>query len=254
MTTIMKPPVPAFSTLLVLLLMGCGQEAKQLFEQAAAREATEGSAAAHSLYQSVVAQHPESRSADRARIKLLEYQQMREREALALFDAADARPETDALGSYRQIVERFPEAGISTIAKNRIARIQARTRAVTFSEDEYRQLAREMLEAHETVGQSLFSETHPTGTYSYTDDPSVTLSLNGKKVVGQFRVHWEGGVLGTPYTTVYGLTVTKSNNYLDVDRLEVVSDNSAFKVDPQILKRFEQNLAAQFRGTPVFNP
>lgn len=91
-----------------------------------------------------------------------------------------------------------------------------------------------------SVGQRLLAETHPTG--RFTGALTIVLAEeDGRELYGWVTVAWDGGVTGQPYETVFAYTFTRSSV-----SLWVMSDTSAFQVDPGNLRRAEQWLAAKY--------
>jgi hypothetical protein len=249
---IMKSASRGTILLVALLLVACKRVEDRLYEEAAAKETAEGLPAAVYLYQAIVNEHPASESARNARVKLMEYHLLRQQEALRQLDAAEGKSEEEALTIYRRIIDQYSDTEVAKTAADRVARIEAARRAVMFSENEYQQVSQGMAEAQEAVGESLLSGTHPTGTYHYTDDPSVSISSDRKQVNTEFAVHWEG-VSGAQYRTVYSIIWSKSNSYLLVNRLDVTHDDAVFTIDPQFLRELERRLTQQFGSRPILN-
>jgi hypothetical protein len=238
-------------TFLALLLAACAAPIDQrLYEEATAKEATDGLPATISQYQAIVRDHPGTDGANKAQIRLMEFRQARQQEALQQLTEAEGKPEAEAMAIYRRIVEQYSDTEVAKAAAERVARLESARRAVVFSDAQYEEVSQGMMEAQEAVGEALLKGTHPTGTYRYTDDPTVSLSSDQKQVNTEFVVHWEG-FSETPYRTVYRITWSKMNSYLEVNRVDVTYDDAVFKIDPQFLKRFEQELTTLFHSRPI---
>jgi tetratricopeptide (TPR) repeat protein len=238
--------------LLSLLLLGCQTEAEKSYKLASAKEEAEGLAAAFRDYEEVVELYPETESAARARIKVLDYQRARDQAALRLFNEAEGKPDEEALAAYHRIVEVYGDTQIASTASTRVKRIEAQRQATTFSSDEYAQLVLSFRGARERAGEALLSRTHPTGTYGYTEDPSIVLSSDRRALTTRFSVRWRGGIAETPYLTVYSLVFHKANKALELDSLEVMHDDAIFKIDPGMLRSAEADLRRVFEQNAVF--
>src|SRR5205085_2858746 len=111
---------------------------------------------------------------------------------------------------------------------------------------EFESIKKEIGKAPDSLGRLLLQGTHPTGTYSYTDAPLVSLSGDRRDVTLTVSVNWKGGFSENAYQTTYALTFNKKEG---VTNLRVLRDTALIKIDPQFLRATESSLKDIFSGS-----
>ena len=117
---------------------------------------------------------------------------------------------------------------------------QTAEKAQEFSSDELRSTQ----DQADKLGRLLLSGTHPTGIYSSTGSPLVTLSGDRREVTFAVTVYWKGFLSETPYETDYSFNINKKEG---VVTLKVNRDTAVIKIDPQFLRRTESDLKDIFK-------
>lgn len=111
-----------------------------------------------------------------------------------------------------------------------------------FSDEQYAVFKEFCKKNKGALGKAFLDETHPTGIYSFTDDPVVTRGRTRDYMVCVVTIHWKGGISEAKYQTSYKFRLTKDG----LDRLEVVRDTAIIKIDPSRLRSFEADLRDLF--------
>ncbi len=117
-------------------------------------------------------------------------------------------------------------------------------KARTYSAVEFAAFREAVLEAstYWSIGKMLLASTHPTGRYTSTDRPQISLTSKDEKIRVEMSVNWRGGFSDDPYETAYRFEVDKKGL---VD-LTVERDSAIIKIDPGFLKNAEFQLNRAF--------
>jgi hypothetical protein len=95
-----------------------------------------------------------------------------------------------------------------------------------------------------SIGGILIQTTHPTGKFNTVELANVQpSSVDSRELILTIATSWTGGLIGTPYKTVFQFSKTKWDS---VKNLVVISDTALTQIAPQKLREAEILLRSQF--------
>ena len=128
--------------------------------------------------------------------------------------------------------------------ESKIREQQAAEKVQEYSAEEFRLLKDQIEASADSLGRVLIGGTHPTGTYTRTSSPFVTLSSDRRDINVSVTVHWKGGLSDSPYETTFSSILNKKDG---MGTLKVLRDTAVFKIDPQFLRNTEYSLKDIFK-------